>query len=121
MPRTPAHESTTSVNFRMPDSLLQKIDELSHKHYVDRTAEINTACRHWVEIGGEPSPATLTNKAISEFDKKIDDLTEIVSKQLTNSSSQIAEMKSQIADLLKEMAEEKKQLLRIIEEGMKRT
>jgi len=121
MPRKPAHEPITSVNFRMPDSLLQKIDEFSYKHHLDRTAEINTACRYWVEIGGEASPTTLSNEIILEFGKKIDTLTDFISKQMAISSSEIAEMKAKIDSLTKELAEEKKQLLRIIEEGVKRS
>lgn len=113
MSRTPSYEPLTSVNFRMPELLLKQIEEIAHKKHHDRTTEINDACRHWKEIGGEVSAPIL---AISEFEKKIDNLTNLVSKQLTESAT----LNQKVNALLKELEDEKKQLLRIIEEGVKR-
>ncbi|MBQ4597957.1 MAG: hypothetical protein IJB12_06110, partial [Methanocorpusculum sp.] len=66
MARTAA-ESSTSVNFRMPDSLLKNIDELARQNHHERTAEINGACRHWVEIGGVAASDKTTHSRIDEL------------------------------------------------------
>lgn len=113
MPRTPSYEPLTSVNFRMPEQLLNQIDEIAHKKHHDRTTEINDACRHWGEIGGEVSAPVI---AISEFEKKIDNLTALMSKQISDSAT----LNQKVNALIKELEDEKKQLLRIIEEGAKR-
>lgn len=61
----------TSVTFRMPDEILKIIDELAVKNTHDRTAEINDACRHWIEIGGTNGNETITQSKISNLEKEI--------------------------------------------------
>ena len=55
----------TSVTFRMPDDILEILDKLALGNGHDRTAEINEACRHWIEIGGTSGNETLTQQKIS--------------------------------------------------------
>ena len=57
---------STSVTFRMPDSILKEVDRLALQNYHDRTAEINGACRHWVEIGGTSG---VTSSSLEEITK----------------------------------------------------
>ena len=91
MARTAA-ESSTSVNFRMPDSLLKNIDELARQNHHERTAEINGACRHWVEIGGVAASDKTTHSRIEELEGAIHELT----RQLAESGKEIAELKKQM-------------------------
>ena len=115
MARTAA-ESSTSVNFRMPDSLLKNIDELARLNHHERTAEINGACRHWVEIGGVAASDKTTHSRIEELEGAIHELT----RQLAESGKEIAELKAEIQSLAKEMENERVLLLKIIE-GHKNT
>ena len=115
MARTAA-ESSTSVNFRMPDSLLKGIDQLARENHHERTAEINGACRHWIEIGGAASSDKTTHKRIDELEQTIISLT----KQVEQSGAEIAGLKEEIRTLSKELENERVLLLRIIE-GNKNT
>ena len=110
MARTAA-ESSTSVNFRMPDSLLKNIDELARQNHHERTAEINGACRHWIEIGGVAASDKTIHSRIGELEKTIQGLT----KQLEESGKEITELKAEIQSLAKEMENERVLLLKIIE------
>ncbi|MDO5843584.1 MAG: hypothetical protein Q4Q53_00345 [Methanocorpusculum sp.] len=65
---------TTSVNFRMPNSILKGIDEMAVKNLHDRSAEINGACRFWIEIGGKAAADETTLQKISALENKIDTL-----------------------------------------------
>ena len=107
MARTAA-ESSTSVNFRMPDSLLKNIDELARLNHHERTAEINGACRHWVEIGGVAASDKTTHSRIEELEGAIHELT----RQLAESGKEIAELKAEIQSLAKEMENERVLLLK---------
>lgn len=115
MARTAA-ESSTSVNFRMPDSLLKGIDQLARENHHERTAEINGACRHWIEIGGAAASDKTTHKRIDELEQTIISLT----KQVEQSGAEIAGLKEEIRTLSKELENERVLLLRIIE-GNKNT
>lgn len=110
MARTAA-ESSTSVNFRMPDSLLKGIDQLARENHHERTAEINGACRHWIEIGGVAASDKTTHKRIDELEKTLITLT----KQIEQSGTEIAELKEEIRTLSQELENERALLLKIIE------
>ena len=110
MARTAA-ESSTSVNFRMPDSLLKNIDELARRNHHERTAEINGACRHWIEIGGVAASDKTTHSRIGELENTIRGLT----VQLEESGKEIAELRAEIQTLAREMESERVLLLKIIE------
>lgn len=110
MARTAA-ESSTSVNFRMPDSLLKGIDQLARENHHERTAEINGACRHWIEIGGAAASDKTTHKRIDELEHIIISLT----KQVEQSGTEIAELKEEIRTLSQELENERTLLLKIIE------
>lgn len=115
MARTAA-ESSTSVNFRMPDSLLKNIDELARQNHHERTAEINGACRHWIEIGGVAASDRTTHSRIGELEDTIHELT----RQVEESGKEIAELRADIQTLAREMENERVLLLKIIE-GNKNT
>lgn len=110
MARTAA-ESSTSVNFRMPDSLLKNIDELARQNHHERTAEINGACRHWIEIGGVAASDKTTHRRIEELENTIRELT----GQIEESGKEIAELRAEIQTLAREMESERVLLLKIIE------
>ena len=61
----------TSVTFRMPDDILEILDKLALGNGHDRTAEINEACRHWIEIGGTSGNETLTQQKISALGEEL--------------------------------------------------
>ena len=98
MARTAA-ESSTSVNFRMPDSLLKGIDQLARENHHERTAEINGACRHWIEIGGVAASDKTTHKRINELEQTIVALT----KQVEKSETEISELREEIRTLSQEL------------------
>lgn len=85
----------TSVTFRMPDDNLNKIDELALKNSHDRTAEINIACRHWIEIGGVFGNETITQSKISEIESKINLLNDRMEK-LENAVDKISDVLTQM-------------------------
>ncbi|HJJ96267.1 MAG TPA: hypothetical protein O0X38_01290 [Methanocorpusculum sp.] len=70
MART-SQESSTSVNFRMPDSILKNIDRLAGENNHDRTSEINGACRHWINIGGSAATDETTFQKIEQLQQTI--------------------------------------------------
>ncbi|MDO5843883.1 MAG: hypothetical protein Q4Q53_01890 [Methanocorpusculum sp.] len=84
----------TSVTFRMPDDKLNKIDELALKNTHDRTAEINDACRHWIEIGGVFGKENITQQKISELEKQMTELNNRMEK-LESSLEKISEVMTQ--------------------------
>lgn len=88
---------STSVTFRMPDSILKEVDRLALQNYHDRTAEINGACRHWIEIGGTSG---VTSSSLEEITK--------LSEQLQN-------LEEQIVSMMQQMKQERSLLLKIIE------
>lgn len=61
----------TSVTFRMPDDILETLDKLAIENGHDRTAEINEACRHWIDIGGASGNETLTQQKISSLGEEL--------------------------------------------------
>lgn len=61
----------TSVTFRMPDDILEILDKLALGNGHDRTAEINEACRHWIDIGGASGNETLTQQKISSLGEEL--------------------------------------------------
>ena len=61
----------TSVTFRMPDDILEILDKLALGSGHDRTAEINEACRHWIDIGGASGNETLTQQKISALGEEL--------------------------------------------------
>lgn len=85
----------TSVTFRMPDAVLQTIDKLAIENSHDRTAEINVACRHWIEIGGILGNETITQKKVHELKEELIQLNkrleiqESVISQLTESMNKL--------------------------------
>ena len=93
MARTTQNPST-QVNLRMPDSILDGIDKLAGENLHDRSAEINSACRYWIELGGKEVTGKTTLEKISSLEMKVDVLEEEVRKTL-------AEMKSERELLLK--------------------
>lgn len=88
---------SSSVTFRMPNPILKEIDRLAEQNTHDRTAEINGACRHWVEIGGVAGTDVSTQKVIAEL-----------SEEITN-------LKDQVAAMMQQMEQERMLLLKIIE------
>ena len=110
MARTAA-ESSTSVNFRMPDSLLKGIDQLARENHHERTAEINGACRHWISIGGTAASDKTTHKRIDELEQTIVALRD----QVERSGTEITELREEIRTLSQELENERVLLLRIIE------
>ena len=60
MTRPKAARTTTPINFRMPDDLLERIDSLADKNYHDRSSEINNACRYWITSGAGETWASQT-------------------------------------------------------------
>lgn len=110
MART-SFESSSSVNFRMPNSILKDIDELAHKNNHERTAEINGACRHWIEIGGVSATDITTHNKIDKLEKNIESL----EKQIDNSNKQISELKQEIISLSEQLKNERALLLKIID------
>ncbi|MDR0981227.1 MAG: hypothetical protein LBL85_05605 [Methanocalculaceae archaeon] len=81
----------------MPNPILKEIDRLAEQNTHDRTAEINGACRHWVEIGGVAGTDVSTQNVIAEL-----------SEEITN-------LKDQIAAMMDQMEQERTLLLKIIE------
>lgn len=77
-----AGESSSPVNFRMPDSLLKEIDKLAEQNSHDRTTEINGACRHWIKIGGIIGTDESTFEKIAALEKKIDGLEKEIARML---------------------------------------
>ena len=61
----------TSVTFRMPDDILEILDKLALGNGHDRTAEINEACRHWIDIGGASGNETLTQQKVSALGEEL--------------------------------------------------
>ena len=61
----------TSVTFRMPDDILEILDKLALGNGHDRTAEINEACRHWIDIGGASGNETLTQQKVSVLGEEL--------------------------------------------------
>lgn len=61
----------TSVTFRMPDDILETLDKLAIENGHDRTAEINEACRHWIDIGGASGNETLTQQKVSALGEEL--------------------------------------------------
>ena len=112
MPRTPHNEVTIPVNVRIPESLLQKVDTIAKRDYHDRTTEVITACKHWVEIDGNTSIDSLPVSAVSEINRRLN--------ELTISVKQVAEIETALSALIKRIDSEHDRLLRIIEEGVKR-
>lgn len=104
-------ETSTSVNFRMPDSILKNIDELARKNNHERTAEINGACRHWIEIGGISATDKTIQSKIDVLEKNIDELKDRVDE----SNNKISELKTEVSTLSKQLESERKLLLNIIE------
>lgn len=70
MARTKTNPSS-SVTFRMPDSLLKEIDELAIQNSHDRTSEINGACKYWVSVGGVSGVNFSTSAKIAELEEHI--------------------------------------------------
>ncbi|MDR0981129.1 MAG: hypothetical protein LBL85_05080 [Methanocalculaceae archaeon] len=110
MART-AQETSTSVNFRMPDSILKHMDKLAAENNHDRIAEINGACRHWISIGGNAAADITTFQKIAQLEKTITEL-----------SAETAEMKEnflllekQITGTLDQIERERELLLKIIQ------
>ena len=106
-----SRESSLSVNFRMPASLLKGIDELAARNQHERTAEINGACRHWMEIGGVAASDKTVHDEIKELEKQIVSLT----AALENANTQIASMREEIQTLSGAFSDERRLLLNIIE------
>ncbi len=73
MSRPSPHPSTT-VNFRMPNDLLKKIDEKAAASMHDRTAEINSACRFWIETRENGMGEDAALQKISELEKRMGSL-----------------------------------------------
>lgn len=88
---------STSVTFRMPDSILKEIDRLAARNTHDRTAEINGACRYWAEIDGVVGTDVSTQQTLSGL------------------SNQIKSLEDQIAAMMQQMEQERTLLLKIIE------
>lgn len=105
MPKTSQNEDSTQINFRMPISLLNEIDSLALKKHHNRTTEIKNACTHWTQIKGEVSQLTPSSD---------------VEERLNEFSKEIADIRKDLERLISAMENERKQLLKIIEEGMKR-
>ncbi len=93
MARTSQNPST-QVNLRMPDTILKGIDGLAGENLHDRSAEINSACRYWIEIGGKEVTGKTTLEKITELETKMEGLEEEIKKTLE-------EMKSERELLLK--------------------
>ena len=74
---------SSQVNFRMPNDILQGIEELSAKNIHDRSSEINAACRHWIEIGGNAAADKTLNTRISELEEKFAALEKEIREVLT--------------------------------------
>lgn len=72
---------SSSVTFRMPDTILQKIDTLALQNNHDRTAEINTALTHWIGIGGTVGNETVTQQKIAELEEQLTVMSERLQKQ----------------------------------------
>ena len=106
-----SRESSLSVNFRMPASLLKGIDELAARNQHERTAEINGACRHWMEIGGVAASDKTVHDEIKELEKQIVALT----AALENANTQIASMREEIQTLSGAFSDERLLLLKIVE------
>lgn len=70
MSRTKTNPST-QINFRMPNDILKGIEEMAVKNIHDRSAEINEACRFWIEIGGKAATDSTTLERISQLENKI--------------------------------------------------
>lgn len=88
---------STSVTFRMPDSILKEVDRLALQNYHDRTAEINGACRHWISIGGVSGACATSQEEIASL------------------SEQIKNLEHQITTMMQQMEQERSLLLKIIE------
>jgi len=112
MPRTAKNEATVPVNVRIPEQLLQELDAISKRDYHDRTTEVITACKHWVEIDGNASIDSIPVSAVSEINKRLD--------ELTTSVKHFSEIEASLSLLIKRIDSEHDRLLRIIEEGVKR-
>ncbi|HJJ31047.1 MAG TPA: hypothetical protein O0X97_02225 [Methanocorpusculum sp.] len=72
---------SSSVTFRMPDTILQKIDTLALQNNHDRTAEINTALTHWIGIGGTVGNETVTQQKIAELEEQLTVMSSRLQKQ----------------------------------------
>lgn len=105
MPKTSHNEETTQINFRMPISLLSEVEALALKKHHTRTTEIMNACTHWTQIKGDVTQLTPSSD---------------VEERLNEFSKEINEIRKDIDRLISVMETERKQLLKIIEEGMKR-
>ena len=102
MARSKIHP-TTSVTFRLPDDSLQSIDELARKNSHDRTAELISACKYWVKIGGTVGTDAQLNENIQVLQEKI---------------AVIEESMKTMSDSIKHLEESNTTLLRILEKLM---
>lgn len=102
---------SSSVTFRIPQTILEKIDNLALSDNYDRTAEINTALRHWVEIGGVAGNETITQQKISLLESQLREMNDkIASKD---------EMLLKLSEAIDKMERDNARLLSIIEENGK--
>lgn len=58
----------------MPNDILKGIDELAIQNLHDRSAEINAACRFWIEVGGRAASDETTLSRIDGLENKITSL-----------------------------------------------
>ena len=110
MART-AQETSTSVNFRMPDSILKNMDKLASENNHDRTAEINGACRHWISIGGNAATDTTTFQKIEQLEMVIAEL----SAETKEMKEHFLMIEKQITTTLDRIERERELLLKIIQ------
>ena len=110
MART-AQETSTSVNFRMPDSILKNMDRLASENNHDRTAEINGACRHWITIGGNAAADVTTFQKIAQLEAIIQQL----SAETAEMQKNFLRLEQQISTTLEQIEKERELLLKIIQ------
>lgn len=120
MARTAA-EKSTSINFRMPNSLLRKMEVIAKQNHHDRTAEINGACFHWTEIGGVAAIDKTVHDEIGELQKVIADLEkelketkEALEIERKETAQNVALINKKIDLLISGMKDERKTLLNIV-------
>lgn len=110
MART-AQEPSTSVNFRMPDSILRNMDKLAADNNHDRTAEINGACRHWITIGGNAATDITTFRKIEQLEETVRRLT----AETKTMQDRFLQLENQITTTLDQIEKERELLLTIIQ------
>ena len=110
MART-SQESSTSINFRMPDSIRKNIDRLAAENNHDRTSEINGACKHWINIGDSAATDETTFQKIEQLQQTITGLED----ELRSMKENFRHLETQIAATLDQIQKERELLLRIIE------